>query len=518
MITFMLWGLLITVISFAYRWAGLQYNSPFWVDEFSSAHQSILLTKHGLSAFTNPSLGIDLHNSLSHLLIAGSFGLFGPHEWSARLPFVIIGSMVPAAVFLFTRYVFSLPVALSATLLSMTSYILITWSRQARGYVLQQLLVIISLYLYLRLLKKKSTKTLILFFVTALLGIATHFMFFVLLGTLLLHYFLFKRNEFKTNVIKNKLTYLILPPLTFALYKTGFFTIVNEVVLTNLFRTSNLWYYHSFLWREYGLFIFLGLVGLFIALPKAKRTVSLLLLYIGAQILFVSYFWPPYTSRYLLPIIPLLFIGTAWSINYLCLGFTSQLSRFKKPLQVFLPVAVTLAIIVNGHKFTLKPQIYYSVDHDFREIALIDYSQVYNIIKSKGQLEKGQTAVIDTWHDRLYWYLGQDFPDPYLFRWINEEGLINGLPKLTTYKINAQGEKYIPDSKHLLIVGELKDLKLAMAKYPRGFIFIDDASLPKEVLDYVQTNLKKELYLDHYPLDDNPYSIWPATLYSWGIK
>jgi len=501
----------IFLVAIVYRAYGLLNQYPFWVDEFSSAHQALLLAKYGFSAFTNPMMGIDLHNTLTHVLIALSFGLFGAHEWTARLPFVLIGSLVPVGVFFLTRYLFNLPVAISATLLTTTSYMMITWSRQARGYALQQLLAIIAIYLYLRLLKKSSSGVVFAFFAVAVLGVLTHFMFFILLGSFFIHYFLFRRKDFIVNILKNKLSYILLVLFGVILYKFGFVNVIKVVIIENLFKTNNLWYYHSFLWREYGLITFLGVVGLLLAYRKYKEPVSLFLLYIGTHLLFLTFLWPPYTSRYLLPIFPLLFIGVGFSLSVLAANFSKRFS-------LIITVVLALGIIVGGDKFVTKPKQFYSVNHDFREIALIDYGQVYDIIKTKGNLKENQTAVIDTWHDRLYWYLGVDYPNAYIFRWINEPGLVNGLPKLTNYELNSEGEKIIPHTKNLRFIGELKDLQLAMKKYSKGFIFIDDASLPKDVIEYAEKNFKKELYLDHYPLDDNPYSIWPATLYSWGIE
>ena len=92
----------------------------------------------------------------------------------------------------------------------------------------------------------------------------------------------------------------------------------------------------------------------------------------------------------------------------------------------------------------------------------------------------------------------------------------------TNYLINNLGEKYIPNAGHQQIryIGEISDLQLAMSKYPKGFIWIDDTSLPADVINYAQENFKEELYLESYPpeLLENPYSIWPGTLYSWGFE
>lgn len=230
--------------------------------------------------------------------------------------------------------------------------------------------------------------------------------------------------------------------------------------------------------------------------------------------IFINFLFAPYVSRYLLPLWPFILLFAAYSLFTIAQIFAEK----TRVSATIITLAITIAIVFNGHMFVLKPKPFYSVNHDFREIALIDYHQIYTIIKEKGNLPEGKTAVIDTWQDRLYWYLGRDFPSAYLFRWIEEEGTVNGLAKRTVFTINNSGEKIIPGQKNLRFVGEASDLEKAMNKYPKGFILIDDSSMPEDVREYAEKNFKKELYVDHYPLDDNPYSIWPATLYSWGIE
>jgi hypothetical protein len=160
----------------------------------------------------------------------------------------------------------------------------------------------------------------------------------------------------------------------------------------------------------------------------------------------------------------------------------------------------------------LKPTPFYSVNHDFREIALIDYDALYNLIRQKGKLEEGMTAVIDTWPDRLDWYMG-DYQPVYTFRW----GASAGLMKQTPYRVNEKGEKLILYREDMRLITEVSDLQKIRAQYPRGFIWIDDDTLPQDVQDYAAHNLKLEVELDHYQFDDNPYSRWPGRLYSWGI-
>jgi hypothetical protein len=77
-----------------------------------------------------------------------------------------------------------------------------------------------------------------------------------------------------------------------------------------------------------------------------------------------------------------------------------------------------------------------------------------------------------------------------VFRWQKEAGSVNGLVKQTDFAYNREGEKIIPADPGERFIGELKDLKKAIKKYPRGFIFIDDSSLPADVRDCARSRQK----------------------------
>jgi hypothetical protein len=505
--------LFLVILSFSYRF--YVNNNLFWVDEFSTAEQAKLVIENGADIFTQNNYYFEPHNITTHFLVAGSFLLFGIGELQAKIPFMIIGSLVAVLIYFFSKKLFNKNIALISSLLYIFSYWQITWARQARGYVLQQLLIILSIYLYHQFSKKFSIKNLFLLSITAILGILTHTTYFLIIATLFTHFIIFNRQKF-LKLLFQPINLILIPLVLFIIKITGQFTAIwNNLKSLITYHPNNLAYYHSFLWREQTIITLLAFLGILILwFKKRKYNLSLLLLLpIGAYLFFVCFLFAPYVSRYLLPIFPLFFILAGLSISELA-------THISKKHSLIFALIITLFIIVNGDKFVLKPKTYYSVNHDMREIALIDYDQVYNLIKNKGELEKGQTAVIDTWPDRTKWYLGKNHEYLYAFRWINSPGLVNGIAKKTNYKVNKDGEKYIASTGKIpfKLIGELSDLKKAMTKYHQGFIFIDDASLPEDVIEYAQSNFKKELYLDHYPLDDNPYSIWPATLYSWGFE
>lgn len=498
--------IIIFLLGLLFRISGIHSQTPFWVDEFSTASQAQQILKHGLTYFTG-TFHPELNNILTHGIVAVSFNIFGVSEFAARIPSVLLGALVPVALYFLLRNRFGVAVAWSASLLTSCSYFMIVWSRQARGYSLQALLTVVTIGYYLEIRKKGLTRGggVVLTLIISL-GLLTHSAFVLVLLALLADMFIGRR---KAIALWGAKKLWIIPMIIFMLVGFfaaifGYITVFQRAIWSELLHTNNLWYYHSFLWRQYGLITFLGFTGLAVEYSRQKDTIRPIALYILTTLIFTSFIWPPYTSRYLVTIFPFLFMGMAISL----------LRLFRSPV---IAVLMTFVIILNGNLFVMKPKQYYSINHDFREISNIDYTQVYQLIRSKGQIAEGKTAVIDTWHDRLYWYLGQDYSTAYLFRWMDEPSRTNGLPQHTDFETNASGEKFIPDRPSLRFIGELNDLKRAMKIYPRGFIFIDDSSLPKGVIDYADKHLTKELYLDHYPLDDNPYSVWPATLYSWGL-
>jgi hypothetical protein len=509
----------IFAVSLLYRLWGLNSSHPFWVDEFSSAIQAQTFIKNGLSSFTNPHILIEFHNITTYVIIAVFFKIFGAHEWVARLPFAIIGAFIPVLVFFLTKKLSDTKTAIAASLLTSFSYFEITWSRQARGYVLLQLIILLSTILYFNIRSKKTLtlSTIMVALILVIIGILTHAFYYVFIFSVVLHFFLSNRSKF-IYLLKQPYLYVLAILLLLLTLKTGMLNVFSEIYKNGFFVANNVWYYHSFLWREYALISFLALIGIILTGAMKRKEGQFFGVYIVSHLLFICFFFAPYTSRYVLPVFPFFLILTCFTFSAIAEYCAEKFTTVRqKKVYILLPILLSLFIIANGDKFVTKPKTFYSVNHDFREIALIDYHQIYSVIIKKGKLDEKKTAVIDTWTPRLEWYLGIGFSPDYNFRWVNESGLVNGLPKKTDYIVNKQGEKELLHSNHILFIGEVTDLKKAVQKYPRGFIFIDDASLPKNVIEFAQKNFKKELYLDHYPLDDNPYSIWPATLYSWGI-
>jgi len=512
--------LFIFLCALALRGYKAQVHHPFWVDEFSTAFQANLIRDYGLNVFSQTEYYVEYHNFLPHFLVAGAFQLLGESTFAARLPFILIGSLVPVMIWYLVAKVFRNQVAaLPAAMFATFSYFEITWSRQARGYVLQQLLFLIVIAAYVSFFNGKTKKSqfmsAVILLTAIVAGVLTHMSFLLIVAVLILHAGWFYRSEIFQRVTSQKLIgvfsavaslvllYVSFPPIS----RFATFLLAGNI-------PNNLAYYHSFLWREYGVLMLLTVIGAVYSYLKDRKVTTLLALCVINYILFFSFVFEPKVTRYLLPIFPVFFIFAGYGLEFLVnstLAVTKH-SRYIARFCFVIPAVLSMLIILNGDKFSVKPKAFYSVNHDFREIALIDYDQVYDVIKTKGELEKGETAVIDTWSDRRDWYLGAEYPAKYMFRWTESDELL----KQTQYITTPNGEKMSTLRKDEGLVSSVEDLLRLIAKHPKGFIWIDDTSLPADVRDFAAEQLHKELMLDHYTFDDNPYSLWPGTLYSWG--
>lgn len=501
--------LLILTFSLIIRYSGIKDNHPLWVDEYSSAIQGQIFQSFTQDLnYDKLSSSFERNNFFSHILIAKSLSIFGESERAVRFPFFIIGSLFPIVVFLTIKKLFGTTSAIVASILITTSYFEIAWSIQARGYILQQLLSTSLFFSYI-VSTKKSFPTpgqFLLIISLSILGILTHNIFILPIFALFIHFVLYNFQTF-LNVLKKPM--MLIPTfIVFVIF--GYMSSSYKVFSNDLFDVfNNVWYYHALLWREYGLIIFLALIGAITGFNKNNKATSLFVIFISVQLIFVTFFFGHYMSKYILPVFHLILILSGMGIVFIGnqLSQTINRSRFRLAISLFL----TALIVFNGDKFVVKPKAFYSVNHDMRDIALVDYNRIYEIVNKKTSSGK-KFAMIETWPDRAKWYFRDiEAENIYWFRWID-----GGFRKKTTFYENNYGEKIVVGA-NTKLVAELSDLFLTMEKYPHGFIWIDDTSLPTDVISYAKENFKEEIYLEHYQYDDDPYSVWPGTLYSWGF-
>lgn len=496
----------IILVSFALRAPALTTHQPFWVDEFNTGTQARIVNEKFLAFIHSNTFNerLEFQNIPTHIITAASFSFFGESEQSARIPTVVFGGLLPLLVYYLTKQYTHTITALTASFLTATLYFQVLWSVQARGYSLLQCFIVGALILYKKLRQKPSANTVFLFLGIVLLGLLSHLTFLFLAAAMLVDYIALRKKMSGRRIsFFAILTFLLISVLQL----TGAFRAMQSFFTMNFELTNNVWYYHSFLWREYTLLTFLGCIGLVVLFIEKKQQTRQLVLFMSIYLFFVLFIYDHHMTKYLLPLMPLVIMGAAHTISLL----SERLSKQTNLDKTLVTVVIVFFIVCNGDTFVIKPKQYYSLNKHFREIANIDYNAVYNHITP--YVEK-KPAIIETWPARAYWYLGNDYAHVYLFRW-NEEGRTNGHSKQTQHYI-INGEKRVDEK--LGFISNADDLQKVMKRHKTGYLFIDDSSLPQDVIQYAQKNLKKEIYLDHYPLDDNPYSIWPATLYSWGVQ
>lgn len=132
-----------------------------------------------------------------------SFSLFGVNEFSARLPYAIIGILAVIFLYFFSKKITNnekiskLSIFLMAT--SITFYL---FSRKARYFSMIMLLVMTTVYTYINLIDsrgKKSISNILLFILSSALLFHTNYgVFFGIIAGLMIHFLIFK--EYKTSL------------------------------------------------------------------------------------------------------------------------------------------------------------------------------------------------------------------------------------------------------------------------------------------------------------------------------
>ncbi|MDQ5951821.1 MAG: hypothetical protein QG639_1102 [Patescibacteria group bacterium] len=497
-------------LAFGLRIYPLTVSHPFWVDEFSTAVQAKIYATTFPDTFSQTKYDIEPNNYLYHTIVAIFFRIFMEAEWAARLPAAMAGALVCVVVYIYAKKLFNTPTAGIAFALTTFSYFHLTWSTQARGYTLQQLLLLVSHVLIFHLQQSRNNKERLVTSVgiglCIVLGLLTHTTFVIGAFSIII-YLAF---SYKDLLLKKKK--LIVPLL--GIFLLGLLLWLPQIVKVwqagFLSLNNNLWYYHALLWREETIIVFLAVVALLKLALNRKPMVYLPLLTLGAYLILFTFIFQPYTSRYVMSYFPFLLLLAAYGIYSIGLHLSKH--------AVIPAWALTVFILVNGHTFEVFPQRYFSVNHTMRDIALVDYDQIYQRVTNSIETSNEPVVMIDTWRDRAWWYLGIDYPHLYIFRWDTSTQTINGLLASSDY-YEENGRKYMKGTGNppIQLIVTKEDLLTIIAEHPKGYIWIDDTSLPADVIEYVEQNMKKELFVDHYTYDDNAYSLWPGTLYSWGM-
>lgn len=160
----MWWLSAITALALALRL--FRVGSDLWIDEILTVEQFASES----FAYIIGSYRTSNNHMLMSVLIKISMMIFGEHEWSIRLPAVLVGVASVPAVYRIARYAMSRRASLGAALLLAVSYHHIFFSQNARGYGAYVFFAMVSSRALLDALHRDRRRDWIVFGVATVLG------------------------------------------------------------------------------------------------------------------------------------------------------------------------------------------------------------------------------------------------------------------------------------------------------------------------------------------------------------
>ncbi len=320
-------------------------EQSYWIDEAYSIAIAEAISQHGY-----PLLGsgeVIWRSSVYHYLLAVPVAVFGTSELSARILSIGIGVLTILLVGYISKKWFSPKVAIIVMVLMSFSYWEIAWSRQARMYILFQLLFWLAVFLFERWQNKKIH--LLWFVLVTILTIVTHRFGFLLPWFFVLALYL---RWAAGNAIMQSWKFI-----------AGYVgIIIGSVIISGLVLKYVLGYmlpfdywqhYTQFMFAEYGVIALLAIAGILIMIKNTHlNTMALWLIgmmFIGLGIF--SYDIQLLQYRYLFVLLPALYLSASY--------FISRLPRQKIVIPL---VVVVLAVLAPSMQ--LLPQSHYYLESD----------------------------------------------------------------------------------------------------------------------------------------------------------
>lgn len=482
--TLPIWIIALFYLIFAFF--GISQKLSYWNDESHVA----LFARNWLDygrPITNTGFSTGIYQVALYAITAISFLLFGVNEFAGRLPSVIAGGALIVTLYFFSKSKLGQKQALVVAFLSAFLQIQLAWSTQLRPYVWLQLLSVLVIWALTNYWDSRSIfgKQL---YLSVILAIISGFFHGTGLVYLAIISFLFFCNLIRLKKFKLLLglpVFLFIFILLFYLSFSGNI----EAIKYNLFHFSfSLLHYRIFLTHNY-LWLIVGSVVGFIAIYKQNKFLALLLSGSATFIFAVAIFKiNPNYVRYSLPAFPLLYL-------LFSAGLVSIISRLttRNTFQ-YLLLAISFFLLSLTHKLIFWPQYYYSINADVRENPILDYKTTFEKI---GKLMEGKsnTLIIDSWNDRVPWYL----PDQKFV--MTNYATPKGIDPVF-------GEEFI---------GSVEDVKNQIKKHSSGVVIVEDwqSFMDEDIKDYVRKNLKYEFTTQDLPYNSGDH--WGVSVYSWGI-
>lgn len=147
------WGII--VIAFVWRVVGVSAQA-YWMDEGYSIAIAQAILNHGYPLLDSGV--VSWRDPLFHYLLAAVVAVGGTTEWATRFLSIVAGTAMAALIGVIGKEWFSRRVGLIAMLLTAFSQWEIAWSRQARMYMLLQLLFWFTLWQFERWYRDRAQK------------------------------------------------------------------------------------------------------------------------------------------------------------------------------------------------------------------------------------------------------------------------------------------------------------------------------------------------------------------------
>jgi len=484
-------------LGFYFRLYGIKDNHSFWADEAYISSVARDLSSGKITIAEAVKLPGANYQPLALLISTFSFKLFGASEFSARLPYVIFGTIGILFAYLLAARLSDKSGGLLAAFLYAFSQLNLANSTQAKPYTAIESLILIILYL-LFLVEEKKTKNVYLIhlsvIVTACLSTLFH-----LLGVLAwIPYIVFLLIKYYS-----KIPAVLLKPKRYfpflILIGAALFIIKPLYLIKTLFTLQGgklLPYNHTTLlrelfWRNYAFIILPSIFGIIASYRKNKNLTLGIIVYTAISIGLWNFRHYSHNIRYLLPVFGIFFVyfGVFWA------EVGNGLFQKKSWLACLI---VASLVFLGGYKIVRKPNIYYSPNADlYGDVQVADYKSVFSTLEKKF-IDLSQIVVFNDLIDAQKWYLEKKVDACFM------KGVAKPLPH--------------PAAGGTMIYGTLDQFLREKAKHPRGLLIVEDweSILPEEIKQYAKKNMKLEFRIEGLPQaqGDN----WPIEVYSWGME
>ncbi len=355
--------LLIVIISGFLRFYNLLFQS-YWLDELSSVYTS------------NPSRTIvEVYNMslegappLYHLFLWCWYQLFEFNEYSGRAFSAFLGVFIVLLGIILARVLFNQKTAIYAGVLIAFNPFLIMYSQEVRTYSLFTFLSLLSLFLFLKAINTSKEKYYLLYVMSILLVIYSHYFGFFLLIAQFLFICLVKINWLK----KNSIWVLICAFLIFI----GVFPLINNILI--LSKIDDFWiskpsiffpfYYLKSYFKSNFILLLLTLlfiINIFFNKEKfiRKRDELLFLIYpvlvcFGLAFIRSVLSTPLLTERNTIFVVPLLLVTIAYVFTLI---ESTKIRAFTLILFLFLN-----GFVLKEYYGTVKKQQWRNVVHQFK--------------------------------------------------------------------------------------------------------------------------------------------------------